>query len=57
VLGLDIDGVFEPEGALLILLICIHLTRTEDSHVTEDGETIPVRVLHAYDCTCGEDCG
>jgi len=36
---------------------CIHLTRTEDSHVTEDGETMPVRVLHAYDCTCGEDCG
>ena len=31
--------------------------RTEDSHVTENGETMPVRVSHAYDCTCGEDCG
>ena len=27
----------------------IHFTRTEDSHVTEDGEIIPVRVLHAYE--------
>ncbi len=31
--------------------------RTEDSHVTEDGDTMPVRVLHAYGCACGEDWG